>query len=79
MNWRKRTVRMTGITLMPVEVGSRALLLSGGKVTWTTRVVAVRKRTERELRFETLNTIYQISLNHFPRDECAAIPVSMAA
>ena len=68
MTPRMKTVRMAGVALAPVEVGSRAL-----------QVVAVYKRTESELRFETLNTIYQIKLSPFPRNDCAALPVSMAA
>ena len=79
MKPRMKTVRMAGVALAPVEVGSRALLLSGGKIIWTTQVVAVYKRTESELRFETLNTTYQIKLSPFPRNDCAALPVSMAA
>ena len=79
MKPRMKTVRMAGVALAPVEVGSRALLLSGGKIIWTTQVVAVYKRTESELRFETLNTIYQIKLSPCPRNDCAALPVSMAA
>lgn len=79
MDTRKKTIRMAGIALMPVKVGCRALLLSGGKVTWTSRVVAIHKRTERELRFETLNTNYCIALSPSPQANCAALPVSMAA
>ena len=74
MKPRMKTVRIAGVALAPVEVGSRALLLSGGKIIWTTQVVAVHKRTESELR-----TIYQIKLSPFPRNDCAALPVSMAA
>lgn len=75
----KKVVRLTGIPLLPVAAGSRAVLLSGGRVIWTSRVVAVHANTEEELRFETLNTHYRVALRPFPQADAAAIPMQMAA
>lgn len=79
MNLGKRKRTMRGIPLLPVSVGSRAVLLSSGKVIWTSHVVNIQTQTEEQLRFETLNTCYCVKLDMFPHADAAALPVSAAA
>lgn len=79
MNLIKKVVHLSGVALLPVKVGSRAVLASGGQVTCTSRVVAVHTQTEEELCFETLNTNYRVSMSPSPRADCAMLPMRMAA
>lgn len=79
MNSEKRKRTLQGIALLPLSVGSRAVLLSGGKVIWTSRVVAIQTQTEEQLRFETLNSIYCVTMSPFPYADAAVLPVSAAA
>lgn len=79
MNSEKRKRTLQGIALLPLSVGNRAVLLSGGKVIWTSRVVAIQTQTEEQLRFETLNTHYCVTMSPFPYADAAVLPVSAAA
>ena len=78
MNPNKKVIHFQDSVVMPVSVGSRAVLLSGGKAILTSLVVAIHAMTERELCFETRNTNYCVSMDPFPR--AGAMPVmGMAA
>lgn len=79
MNPNKKMVHLQGTVVMPVTVGSRAVLLTGGKVILTSMVVAIHTVTEQEVRFETLNTNYCISMCPFPWAGSAVPAMSMAA
>ena len=79
MNPNKKVVHLQGGVVMPVSVGSRAILLSGGKAILTSLVVAIHAMTEQELCFETLNTNYCVSMNPFPWAVSAVPTMSMAA
>ena len=79
MNPNKKVVHLQGGVIMPVSVGSRAVLLTGGKAILTSLVVTIHAMTEREVCFETLNTNYCISMDPFPWAGSAVPAMSMAA
>ena len=74
---QERTLRW--MALMPLSVGSRAVLLSGGRVIWTSRVVSIQTQTEEELCFETLNTRYRVTMEPLPYAAAAEVPLRVAA
>ena len=78
MNPEKQERTLRGMALLPLSVGSRAVLLSGGQVIWTSRVVSIQTQTEEELCFETLNTNYCIKMAPSPQ-AASLLPTAAAA
>lgn len=75
----KKTVSLSGMAVLPVTVGSRAVLVCGGQVIRTSQVVAVHKHTSEELRFETMNSNYSVTLTPFPLAAVSLVPSGMMA
>ena len=62
MEYKKFTT-MSGTLLLPLCVGSRAVILHNGGCTCTSTVVAIHSVQPGDIRFETKNTHYRLLLN----------------
>lgn len=56
----KKTRTLAGILLRPLAVGSSAIIIHQGKITRTTRIVAIHRCTAGKVCFETLDTRYHL-------------------
>lgn len=80
MNTKEKARKtLTGVLLLPLAVGAKAVILHQGSITRTSQVVAVHSRTEDEIRFETLNTEYRLLAGPDCGPEVNRFPMSMAA
>ena len=80
MTKSKKSIVMRGALLRPLALGQSALLHAGGKIYHTSRVVAVHEQSDALVRFETLNSIYCLSMSPFPLAACNPLPMmSLAA
>lgn len=75
----KKEVSLHAMVALPITVGNCAILFSGGDIIRTSRVVAIHQHTPKEIRFETLNTRYRVSMDPFPLAAVNPLPVSAAA
>ena len=62
----KRDVYLTGTLAAPLKEGSRALINCSGNWVYTSRVVEIRAVTADCACFETMNSIYHVSLVPVP-------------
>jgi hypothetical protein len=62
----KKDVYLTGTLASPLKEGSRALINCNGSCVYTSRVVEIRKVTADFAFFETMNSIYHVSLVPVP-------------
>lgn len=79
MNFKKKSVSLSGVAVLPVTVGARALLACGGKFIRTSRVVVIHEYTTEVLRFETVNSNYHLELSPSPLAAVSQIPMGMMA
>lgn len=63
----KKTATLSGTLMYPLEVGCRALIFHNGRITRTSRVVAIHEKNCEEIRFETMNTVYRLLLGPTPQ------------
>lgn len=75
----KKSVELKGSVVLPITIGKGAMVVSSGKVYHTSRVVAVHEYTNERIRFETLNTHYNIYVPPFPFAVMSPLIVSQAA
>lgn len=68
----KKMVSISGTLLFPLAEGKRAVICHGGDIIYTSRVVDIQEQREDYVRFETMNTIYQVSMAPVPGT--AALP-----
>ena len=54
---------LTGVPVLPIVVGSPALICHHGRVTRTTAVLDVYRRSATEIRFETRRSMYILKIN----------------
>ncbi len=74
----KKLATMSGTLLLPLSVGSRAVILHDGGYTHTSKVVAIHSVQPGDIRFETRNTHYRLLLT--PLEQTADCPpLGMAA
>ena len=66
MNRDKKNVNLTGVAVLPIMLGARALLACGGQYIRTSRVVNIHERTPQFLRFDTMDSNYFVTLTHSP-------------
>lgn len=59
---KKHTYRFKGNLLYPVHEGYRAYIQSGDEFFCTSIVVDVLDNNENEIRFETVNSVYEVTL-----------------
>ena len=79
MKKEKKQIVLNGSLLRPLSVGRGALLHAGGNIYHTSRVVAVHEQSDDLVRFETLNSIYCLSMSPFPLAAVSPLPVRLAA
>ena len=74
----KKLATMSGTLLLPLSVGSRAVILHDGGYTHTSKAVAIHSVQPGDIRFETRNTHYRLLLT--PLEQTADCPpLGMAA
>lgn len=71
----KKLVCVSGKLLFPLQVGNRAVIVSGGDCIYTSRVVEILKETGEVACFETMNSVYKVSLVPVPFK--AALPADL--
>ena len=76
---RKPQKTLNGDLLLPLSVGARAVILHQGRITRTSRVVAIHGRSEGEVCFETLNTQYRLLTGPSSEPAADCFPLTMAA
>lgn len=54
---------ITGVPVLPIMVGSPAMLYHNGHVTKTTEVLDVCQKSDTEIRFETRHTLYILKID----------------
>lgn len=59
----KKCKILTGVPVLPIAVGSPAMIYHHGHVTRTTDVVDVYRKSATEVRFETRHTMYILKIN----------------
>ena len=62
----KKDVYLTGALAAPLKEGLRALINCSGNLVYTSRVVEIREATTDCACFETMNSVYHISLVPIP-------------
>lgn len=58
----KKELRITGTPVSHITPGARALIIEDGLARLTSTVLAVEERSPFELRLETRNTLYTLSI-----------------
>ena len=72
----KKVMHISGRLLFPLKVGNRAVILHGGDCIYTSRVVEILEESEGIACFETMNSVYRVSLVPVPAS--AALPEELA-
>lgn len=72
----KKTICISGKILFPLQVGNRAVIVKGSDCIYTSRVVEILKETDEIACFETMNSVYTVSLSPVPVK--AALPSELA-
>jgi hypothetical protein len=75
----KKTVSINGKVAFPLEVGCRAVIRRGSDFAITSPVVEIREQRADFVCFETMNSIYQVSLAPEPVEVSASYPMMRAA
>lgn len=75
----KKTVCIDGNVAFPLEIGRRAVIRRGGDFVFTSLVVEIREQRTDYVCFETMNSIYQVSLAPVPVEVSAGSPLMRAA
>ena len=75
----KKTVSINGKGAFPLEVGCRAVIRRGGDFVFTSPVVEIREQRTDYVCFETMNSVYQVSLAPVPVEVSASYPMMRAA
>lgn len=63
MNIRKKKLEITGWPVYPIAVGGTALISEDTGLRRTSIVMCMKKESQTEVRFETLNTSYHLLLS----------------
>mgnify|MGYP001093739345 CR=1 FL=1 len=80
MNTEIKTAKtLHGVLMRPLAVGTKAVIVHGGQITLTSRVVAIHSRTEDEIHFETQNSEYHLLTDPFCQPAVSQSIVAMAA
>lgn len=75
----KKTVCIDGNVAFPLEIGRRAVIRRGGDFVFTSPVVEIREQRTDYVCFETMNSVYQVSLAPVPVEVSASYPMMRAA
>lgn len=80
MNENKKAYKsLEGVLIRPLSVGASALILHGGQMTRTSRVVAIHSCGAGEVSFETLNTEYHLLTGPTYEPATSIFPMAVAA
>ena len=71
----KKVVNVDGSLAFPLQLGRRAVIRRGGDFIFTSLVVEIREDRADVACFETMNSVYRVSLAPAPME--AAIPCSL--
>lgn len=74
----KKTVCISGSLLFPPEEGKRAIIRHRGGYIYTSCVVEILEQRKRYVRFETMNSIYNV-LSPAPASVQRAVKLKMCA
>ena len=75
----KKMVLVSGRLLAPLKEGKCAVIQRGGEFIRTSQVVEILEVTESYARFETMNTLYQVSMSPVPSEAAAPRMLRMCA
>ena len=75
----KKLVCISGKILFPLQIGKRAVIVKGGYCIYTSRVVEIWNETEDMAYFETMNSVYKVSLSPVPMKAPLPSELSMCA
>ena len=75
----KKTKTLNGELMMPLAVGTKAVIHHQGQVMLTSLVVAIHRQTGDEVRFETKNTHYRMLTGPSHQPAVSLFPMAMAA
>lgn len=62
----KKTIEINGKLLFPLQEGHRAVIARGSKYIYTSCVVKILEQSAERSCFETMNSIYRVSLHPVP-------------
>lgn len=62
----KKDVHVSGVLATPLREGSRVLIRCGGSFIYTSLVVEIRESSADRVCFETMNSVYHVSLEPIP-------------
>lgn len=75
----KKLICIGGTILFPLQVGKRAVIVKGGDCIYTSRVVEILSETKEAVCFETMNSVYRVSLLPVPVKAQLPSELSMCA
>lgn len=75
----KESKTLRGLLLRPLAVGSRAVIVHRGKITRTSPIVAIHRRTAEAAYFETLDTKYYVLTGPGTEPAVSKFPSALAA
>lgn len=75
----KKVVAISGSILFPLKEGCKAVICSGGNIIHTSLVVEIIEQTPEFTHFETMNSVYRVSLAPFPTEAALSKPLAMCA
>lgn len=80
MTTNEKAVRvLSGALMRPLAIGSSAVIVHQGKLTRTSRIVAIHRCSAEEVWFETLNTKYHLLTGPSTQPAASLFPVALAA
>lgn len=71
----KKCIYITGQLLYPLKEGQRAVIKHGGDFIRTSKVVDILEVTLDYVRFETMNTVYQVSTSPIKNEVQPVLPM----
>ncbi len=75
----KKIINISGNVVYPLKEGKRAIIAYRGDFLYTSRVVEIIELNEDLAHFETMNSIYRVSLSPVPVTASMAMPYAEAA
>ena len=75
----QKLVCICGNILFPLQSGKRAIIVKGVDCIYTSRVVEIWNETDDMAYFETMNSVYKVSLSPVPMKAPLPFELSMCA
>ncbi len=64
----KKILNINGKLAFPIQIGNRAVIICGSAYIYTSDVVKIIKKNKYYVQFETINSIYNLSLLVYPNE-----------